>query len=107
MQSRLELHAELCDVLGSRNVYYQPPPSLKLKYPAIVYHLEGIENIFSGNRVYMQNCTYRVIMISGEPDSNIVGKISILPKSRYINHYTSDNLYHDVFRIIRQEKVID
>lgn len=104
MQSRLKLHTELCDVLGSKNVYFQPPESIRMKYPAIVYDLEGIENIFSGNRVYLQKCTYRVIFISNDPDSDIIAKLSRLPKCKYIKHYTSDNLYHDVFRVIRDEK---
>lgn len=104
MQSRLELHEELCKVLGSRNVYYQPPESIRMKYPAIVYDLEGIENVFSGNDVYLQNCSYRVIFISSDPDSPVIGKLSKFPKSRYIRHYTSDNLNHDVFRISVREK---
>ena len=104
MKSRLELHTELCNVLGSKNVYFQPPESIRMKYPAIVYDLEGIENLFSGNCVYAQNCSYRVVFISSDPDSDTIAKLSRLPKSKYIKHYASDNLNHDVFRIVREEK---
>ena len=37
MKTRYELHEFLCEILGSRNVYFQPPESVKMKYPAIVY----------------------------------------------------------------------
>ena len=32
MDRRLKLHEELCDILGSRNVYFQPPETVKMKY---------------------------------------------------------------------------
>lgn len=104
MLSRLELHTELCDILGSRNVYYQPPESLRIKYPAIIYSLEGIENLFSGNDIYLQKCTYRIIVVDSDPDSVIVNKIAKLIGFKHVNHYTSDNLNHDVFRVVRDEK---
>ena len=37
MDRRLQLHEELCSVLGSRNVYFQPPETIKLTYPCIIY----------------------------------------------------------------------
>ena len=44
MKTRLELDEELVKILGSKNVYFQPPESLKLNYPAIVYSLSNISN---------------------------------------------------------------
>jgi hypothetical protein len=41
MASRLELHEELCAVLGSRNVYFMTPESVKMNYDAIRYALNG------------------------------------------------------------------
>jgi len=32
---RIQLHEILCDVLGTRNVYFQPPESVDMNYPAI------------------------------------------------------------------------
>lgn len=104
MQSRLELHSELCKILGTKNVYYQPPESIRMKYPAIVYDMESIENIFSGNTIYLQKCVYRVIVVDGDPDSAIVKRMSMLPRCKYIKHYIADNLNHDVFRIAVDEK---
>ena len=97
MGSRLELQNLLESILGSRNVYYQPPESIKIKYPAIIYSRNGIDNNFADDIVYMQNHTYQIIVIDANPDSEIVNKISKLPMCRYNRHYTSDNLNHDVF----------
>ena len=97
MGSRLELQNLLESILGSRNVYYQPPESIKIKYPAIIYSRNNIDNNFADDVVYMQNHTYQIIVIDANPDSEIVNKISKLPMCRYNRHYTSDNLNHDVF----------
>lgn len=97
MGSRLELQNLLESILGSRNVYYQPPESIKIKYPAIIYSRNNIDNNFADDIVYMQNHTYQIIVIDANPDSEIIDKISKLPMCRYNRHYTSDNLNHDVF----------
>lgn len=97
MGSRLELQNLLESILGSRNVYYQPPESIKIKYPAIIYSRNNVDNNFADDIVYMQNHTYQIIVIDANPDSEIVNKISKLPMCRYNRHYTSDNLNHDVF----------
>ena len=52
MASRLELHEALCKVLGSRNVYFQPPEDIKMNYPAIEYSRASIDNTFANNDVY-------------------------------------------------------
>lgn len=99
MASRLMLHEELVNILGSRNVYFQPPESIKLVYPCIVYNRKDITNNFANNDVYGQNIAYQVTVIDNDPDSEIVKRISKFPKTKFSNHFTSDNLNHDVFTI--------
>lgn len=99
MDSRLELHEILCDILGSRHVYFQPPSSVKMVYPAIVYSRNSISNDFANNLVYKQSLGYTVTVIDEDPDSDVVEKISRLPMCRFDRHFTSDNLNHDVFTI--------
>ena len=79
MASRLNLQTELETILGSRNVYYQPPESVKMKYPAIVYSRKNIDNIFADDTVYTQNHSYELTVIDPNPDSEIVMKVSRLP----------------------------
>ena len=99
-QRRLELHELLAELLGSRNVYYQPPESVRMKYPAIKYSRDDIQNTFANNNVYMQQYAYEITVIDEDPDSEIVDKISKLPTARFERHYTSDDLNHDVYKII-------
>lgn len=99
MKDRVELHEILCEALGSRNVYFQPPESVRMKYPAIVYSRDDIENSHANNRVYMQNVAYQVIVIDKDPDSEIVKRVSQLPMCSFDRHYKADNLNHDAFII--------
>lgn len=99
MLQRLELHKILCEILGSRNVYYQPPESVKMEYPAIVYSRDGIDNTFAENSVYKQDHQYQIIVIDKDPDSEIVAAVSKMPMCRFVRHYEADNLNHDVFGI--------
>ena len=97
MASRLKLQSELEELLGSRNVYFQPPASLEMKYPAIVYHRSNIRNTFANNSVYKQNDAYEIVVIYKDPDSDIPRKVSLLPLCSFDRHYVADNLNHDTF----------
>lgn len=99
MDKRLDLQSKLESLLGSRNVYYQPPASIRMKYPAIVYSRDDIDNRHADDGIYMQSHFYEVIVIDEDPDSEIVDKVSRLPGCRFNRHYTSDNLNHDAFII--------
>ena len=99
MGSRLKLQTRLEEVLGSRNVYYQPPDSVQIKYPAIVYSRERIDTVFANNEVYAVEKVYEVIVIDQDPDSEMVDKVSAMPTSKFVRNFTADNLNHDVFLI--------
>ena len=99
MGKGIELQKLLCEILGSKNVYFQPPESIKMKYPAIVYYRNSIDNTNANNNVYRQNTAYTITVIDSNPESEIVEKISRLPMCRFDRQYASDNLYHDVFTL--------
>ena len=99
MASRLELQTKLEALLGSRNVYYQPPTSLKMKYPAIRYDKSNIASRHANNAKYSNFTQYELIVIDNKPDNEVINKILDLPLSSYERHYTADNLHHDVITI--------
>lgn len=99
MESRLELQTMLETLLGSRNVYFNPPESVKMKYDAVVYSRKRIENTHANNSVYKQDNAYEIIAIYKDPDSDLPGKISQLPRCSHDRSYISDNLYHDAFTL--------
>ena len=94
MASRLELHEELCELLGTRNVYFQPPSSVKMKYPAIVYSLDALETKHANDSIYSMNTRYSLTYIDEDPESVKVQEILKLPYCRFNRFYISDNLNH-------------
>lgn len=99
MASRLNLHEELCALLGSRNVYYQPPASVLIKYPAIIYERSFIRSDFADDTQYIGRVGYSVTVVDKNPDSDIVMNLSKWPYCRFDRHFASDNLNHDVFTL--------
>ena len=104
MVSRLNLGAELESVLASinypQNVYYQPPESVRMKYPCIVYKRNSAWTRFADNKPYLFEESYEVTMIDRDPDSPAVRAIAMhFPKCRFNRHFTIANLNHDVFTI--------
>ncbi|MBQ3887189.1 MAG: hypothetical protein VZR73_08795 [Acutalibacteraceae bacterium] len=98
-KTREELHELLVSVLGSRNVYFQPPESIRMQYPAIVYARNNMQNRFADGAVYTQQTAYELTVIDKNPDSILIKKVSLLPFCQFDRHYTADNLNHDVFTI--------
>lgn len=99
MQRRPFLQAILESAPGNPHVYFQPPPSVQMIYPAIVYSRSHIEVKQANNQPYIIVPGYNVTVIDKNPDSAIVGYVAALPKCKFDRHYTADNLNHDVFTI--------
>lgn len=95
--NRYKLHGMLEEVLGSKNVYYQPPESVKMKYPAIVYELSNIERTNADDRAYKTDRAYKVTFISKCPDDETVDRLSELPMCRFNRFYAAAGLNHYVF----------
>lgn len=97
MASRLELQ-EYFKTL-TKNVYYQPPESVKMSYPAIRFSFADFDIDHADNEVYRKMRAYEVIYISKNPDDNVVEILSEMPLSRFNRRYVADGLYHNVFTI--------
>lgn len=86
-------------LIQSRNVYFQPPASKLMNYPAIVYSLSNIRNNSADNLIYTQHNQYSVTVIDEDPDSEISKIVSRIPTCRFDRFFTSDNLNHFVYTI--------
>lgn len=98
--TRLKMQETLEAVLGSKNVYFQPPPTLALKYPCIVYALADIRANYADNRPYMLIDTYEVTLIHDDPDTDIVKKLLDIPWSSFERYFPYENLHHYRYRIM-------
>lgn len=100
MASRLKLQETLESLLGSRNVYYQPPENLKINYDAIVYSLSDIDVNHADDISYNKTRCYQLVIITRLPDPPVVAKLlDTLPYCGYDRQYVSDNLYHTVMTL--------
>ena len=99
-RNRGELHEKLCALLGSRNVYFDPPSNVLLKYPCIIYKRIAGEFKRADNIPYLKYYPYDVQIISKDPDYELF--------DTFLDHFTfgregapfvSDNLHHSNFTI--------
>lgn len=96
---RLELQALLLGILGSDNVYFQPPANFQMKYPCIVYNRDNASTDFADNEPYRTRTRYQVTIIDADPDSVIPAKVAKLPLCSFNRCFTADNLNHDVYNL--------
>lgn len=100
MASRLNLHEELCALLGTRNVYFNPPESVKLKYPCIVYARDGVYKHNADDSMYKSKNRYTVTVIDEDPDSNLADLIlQRYPMCAFDRSFVSKNLCHNVLTL--------
>lgn len=98
-QRRNELDAVLRGVLGSSNIYFQPPEGTRLKYPCIVYRYSTANDIPADNIVYRRLHQYTLTYITKDPDDPKRDQLNDLRYCRFVQFFTSDNLNHYVYTI--------
>lgn len=80
-------------------VYFQPPATLTMTYPCIVYKRDLANTQFADNSPYRRKKRYSVTVIDKNPDSEIPDKVALLPMCTFERFFTAGNLNHDVFNI--------
>lgn len=123
-ETRLQLHQWLTDIFKSyelwrwspfnfeedtteeaiaeeaeRHVYFQPPPSVHLVYPCIIYRWDDDRNKHADNRRYISHKVYLLTVIDQDPDSGLPDRVAELPFCKHTRNYTADNLYHSVYQL--------
>lgn len=96
-KSRTELDNKLHEFCA--NVYFQPPSSIRLDYPCLVYDLEKTDVKYADNAPYALHDVYFLKYITRDPDDFTRNQIIMLPMCSSEKVYISDNLYHHPFRL--------
>lgn len=99
MGQRLDFQELLEEILGSRNVYFQPKSNTQMNYPAIVYKRNNVSVKRANNGVYNKDIRYSVTSIDRNPDSTTPDKLASLPMSTFDRNYVADGLNHEVYNI--------
>ena len=97
---RAELNDKLIEILGSGNVYFEPPETVKLSYPCIVYERSAGDTDFANNMPYRFQMRYSLTVINRDVESPILSRLSMsLPSIVFDRHFVTDGLHHDVFSV--------
>ena len=100
MGKRTDLQTAFEKILGSRNVYFNTPESVKMKYDAIRYELAGKDIKRANNRLYQFTNCYDGVVITRDPDTTIPDKIlASFEMCSFGRPYISDNLNHYPFTL--------
>lgn len=95
MDRRLILQEKLEEIPGVREVYFQPPASVRMKYPCVRYNRSRTRVYRADNRAYRFIQGYELMVIDQDPDSPIARYIVENFEMAEINTtYVSNNLYH-------------
>ena len=89
-----ELLKEYCDT-----VYFQPPSSIRINYPCIVYNRSTDYINRANDKLYMKEKMYRVTVMDRNPDSDIADRLQELPWAVIISRDVIDNIYHTTLNI--------
>lgn len=93
-KDRLSLHSLLVSVLGSPHVYFQPPATIKMSYPCIIYKLDDMEKVYANDKRYFNRKRYFVTVVDKNPDTKIPDKLLDVDYTSFEDHFVIDNLNH-------------
>lgn len=100
MNNRLTLHEKLVELVGSNNVYFQPPASVQISYPCVIYNVGNGDAKHADGIVYNYINSYDLTFIYKKPNIEIIEQVlAALPMCRVTRVYVADNLNHYAFSV--------
>lgn len=99
---RRALHTILTELLGSTNVYFQPPSNVLMKYPCFLYNQSPLYNLRADDKNYLYMGHYSLTYIDSNVERAMAMKMKILDSFEHISferNFTSENLNHDVYNL--------
>ena len=82
-----------------QRVWFQPPSSVYLAYPCIIYNLSGKDTLHADNNKYRAFNKYSVTVINHDPESSLLADIEELPYCSYDRCFSVDGLYHTTYTL--------
>ena len=100
MDRRPKLHQLLKSLFNADpHVYHNPPPSVKMTYPCIVYKMSRFPDEHADNLRYFEHREWDLTVIDPDPDSKLREKVAQLKWCRFNRSFVNDNLNHFVFTL--------
>lgn len=91
----------LNSIPGVKKAYFEPPTNIQLKYPCIIYSLQGHDDDFADNIRYRRSKMYKVSILDENPDSEIPEALEdSLPYCDMISSpYVVNGIHHFVYQV--------
>lgn len=99
MYNRGKLDNQLRNIIKNGNVYFQPPESLKINYPCIIYNHLSYPTIYANNETFIRQEAYQIILIDKDPDSKFNEEILKLKFCSFNRRMNVNNLNHYYYNI--------
>jgi len=100
--NRIELRAKLLSALSDCDedaaLYFQPPESVKLEYPCVIYRVATFTTSNADNIHYKKNVTFDVTYITRSSTSKVPSRMLEEPLMSFDRYYTAENLHHYSYR---------
>jgi hypothetical protein len=102
MASRIDFDNILKAIPGIDHVYFQPPESMKIEYPCIIYTDSQSDPQFADDEVYLLPHRYvvRLVCHPKDFDGPLKDRIAKILKTPMRQTYQKDRLYHCIYEKI-------
>lgn len=94
-----KLRSIFVDEVGVKNVYFQPPSTVKMEFPCIVYEISAPDDEHADNQIYIDRLRWKVTLITRSPKPKEFTRLRYVQSCVFDRHYTADNLHHYAFEI--------
>ena len=106
--NRQELSGILSDVMASCDeepcLYFQPPETVKLRYPCIIYQLKSMTSIFADDDPYRTTIFYDITYITRSPISTVPMAFAKRHGFVFDRYYVAENLHHYAYTYMANSK---
>lgn len=100
MRRKSELSLLLHTLPVNDEIHFQPPESVKLEYPCVLYEFDNYRDFNANDRKHITREKYIVTHIYKDPTQNLRETIMSLFIYVYFDRvFVADNLYHDVYTV--------
>lgn len=104
-RSRLELQTILEGIMSEfvtdnkQHVWFQPPSSVYLTYPCIVYSLSSKDTWHANNSKYNTFDKYTITIMTRDPESPIPARVEQLKYCSFDRVFAVDGLWHMTYSL--------
>lgn len=106
--NRQELSGILADVMSScgetPHLYFQPPETVKLQYPCVIYQFKTLTSLYADNDPYRFSVSYDVTYITRSPTSSVPAAMAKRHAMAFDRYYVAENLHHYAYTYTTNRK---